>query len=366
MYAVLVLLLIFVTAATNTQRRNNYTVQKTEVEPIPESVHKYIEAYADAFYKAKTAEFSKREGAASYNMINGERKFKNEVKRLEAIHEAAWFRDYVRSVDPKNRFVQRQSEEEYAKAAKTPSQLDNYMYENLNMNTELFNKWHSRLNLDIEIDFHLTTIDQRAKHSSNHQTNSQPKNVNDIQSEFRKLEQEYYKQKAQTNKLLELAVHESLNSRHAINAAWDKVKLTKAVINVEDQILDYVEIIEDYQWDLEEIEKKIRAERGGRAKQKLLQMKKDVIRKLNETEVLLNRTQKLQNDFAGKTFAEDVEVKRKDTQSNQALNKYYSHLWDLRHKVMDLEVQRIEYLKSIPKSKRIAEMKRAMEEEIDK
>ncbi|CAH8845675.1 unnamed protein product [Trichobilharzia szidati] len=336
MYAVLVLLLIFLTAATDTQRRNKYAAQNKEVDPIPESVHKYIEAYANAYYKAKTAEFSRREKAASYNTENGDRWFKNEVKRLEAIHEAGWFRDYVRRVDPRNRFLQQQSEEEYAKAARTPSQLDTYMSENLNINKEILNKWTSRLDLDTEVDKHLTT---------NRQTNSQPENVNDIRSEFRKLEQEYYKQK---------------------DAAWNKVKPTAAVISSEDEILDYVEIIEDYQWDLVEIENKIRTERDGRARQTLLQEKEDTKRQLKENEELLNRLLNSKGKVVGKAFAEDVKVKQKGTQSNKALDNFYSHLWDLKHKVINLEVLRIKYLKTMSKNERITEMKRAMDEEIKK
>ncbi|CAH8846205.1 unnamed protein product [Trichobilharzia szidati] len=231
------------------------------------------------------------------------------------------------------------------------------MSENLNINKEILNKWTSRLDLDTEVDKHLTT---------NRQTNSQPENVNDIRSEFRKLEQEYHQQKAETNNLLELAVHESLNSGNANNEAWNKVKPTTAVISSEDEILDYVEIIEDYQWDLVEIENKIRTERDGRARQTLLQEKEDTKRQLKENEELLNRLLNSKGKVVGKAFAEDVKVKQKGTQSNKALDNFYSHLWDLKHKVINLEVLRIKYLKTMPKNERITEMKRAMDEEIKK
>ncbi|CAH8846211.1 unnamed protein product [Trichobilharzia szidati] len=233
----------------------------------------------------------------------------------------------------------------------------NTFSENLNINKEILNKWTSRLDLDTEVDKHLTT---------NRQTNSQPENVNDIRSEFRKLEQEYYKQKAETNNLLELAVHESLNSGNTNNEAWNKVKPTTAVISSEDEILDYVEIIEDYQWDLVEIENKIRTERDGRARQTLLQEKEDTKRQLKENEELLNRLLQSKSKVVGKAFAEDVKVKQKGTQSNKALDNFYSHLWDLKHKVINLEVLRIKYLKTMPKNERITEMKRAMDEEIKK
>nr|CAH8845500.1 unnamed protein product [Trichobilharzia regenti] len=341
MYTVPVLFFIFATAATNSQSRNKYSAPNTQDEPIPESLRMQIKEYANAYYEAKSVEYSQLEGSVALEGKKGEKMFRNEVKRLETIFEAGWFRDYVKK--------------EYAKAAKTHTELNTYMYENLNVNIELFAKWTSRFNLDTEVDFYLRTY---------RQTNSQQKSMHEIKANFKRAEQEYHQLKAKTNNLLALAVQASLNSRNAIDVAWEKVKNSSAVLAFEDDMLDYDEIIEDYQYDLKEIEAKIREATDASARQKLLVEKEDIERNLKQNEDFLSGLQKLKDDTVDKEFAKDEEIKRKGDESNQAMNEYFSSLGDLKNKVTVLEVQRVEYLKPMTKEERITEMKRAMEEEI--